>query len=111
MVDDSGTTSKKMDTLSGPEDPVKDNPTPEATKEAPKAEPPTDSDSLREEAVKLQKEIVVGMPTRTEMSVGQPRTVNKHRQWEKDRAEVVNRYCDIRQTVSGLPSVEDLRQP
>ena len=51
------------------------------------------------------------MPTRTEMSVGQPRTVNKHRQWEKDRAEVVNRYCDIRQTVSGLPSVEDLRQP
>lgn len=68
-------------------------------------------ETLQAEAEALQKKIVVGMPTDTEMRLGGPRTIQKHLNWQKRTRKDVERYQAIRQELRSLPSVEALRQP
>lgn len=65
----------------------------------------------KEEAEALQKLIVQGMPTDTEMRTGIPRTVQRHIEWEKRNRRNIVRYQELRRALPDLPSIESLRLP
>lgn len=64
-----------------------------------------------EEAERLQKLIAQGMPTDTEMRQANPRTVQRHLNWEKANKRNITRYQELRAANPSLPSVEALRIP
>lgn len=68
---------------------------------------------LKQEALELQKKVVVGMPTRNEMEEGRPGAINKHRKWERTNKEDIDRYLELRDLVGRdeILSIESLRLP
>lgn len=72
---------------------------------------PEPIDLLKEEINDLQRQIVQGMPTGTEMLKGEPRTISRHITWEKLNRVRIARYLQLRLQNPSLPSVEALRIP
>jgi len=80
--------------------------------ESPADQTPLDPQAaLLAEADLLQKKISEGMPTQFEMMKGEPRTIDRHRRWEKRNNRNINRYIQLREQLKSLPSVEALRLP